>query len=412
MKNFKGYIKLFMALLFLAQCQVPCMAQAAKAGKSIIKWFGKVGAKETGEVVAEKTVKEISSEMVDHAIKRNVANSVYKETSEAVSDKIFKEITSDRIDNVISRRVAHELGEKALFLTSKQLRGELIDHTASQTHRNFLQHLGTKQSYQKYLDAANHNFNRQAAAKAAGRRALKTTGKSVLKAIDDVPGLQELIKTLQQKFPSFTDDMLSIERLGNTRKLKFNGTATEMIIDSKGHFHCTSGSTMTRGAMNEFLNHPIPNARYHVDNGFTQFATDMYGRTTQIECHSSDLFKNVQRNKLASTQRDELRRLKGGVQGIDDAGHIQAHATGGSNELYNLLPMNKEMQRQGSKWAKLEQVELNAIKKGDDVWSKKTISYNPDGSYKIDVELKITDAITKKTKTIRKSFDDLYKPVK
>jgi hypothetical protein len=406
MKNYNFVIKVLCLLIFLVPCSEVCWGQTSKAAKSIFKWFGKTGAKETGEIVAEKTVKEISAEMVEHAAKRNLTKSLTYETSDAVSDKIYKEITSDRIDNILSQRIR----EKALLLSGKKLRREVIDNAATEAKYKFLKQLGTSESQQLYLDAAKNTFKREIRIKATTRGALKHSGKVVLKEIDDIPGLQEIIKTLQQKYPSFTDDILTVEHLGNTRKIQFKGTASEIIIDNKGHFHCSSGSTMTRGDMNEFLNHPIANARYHVDNGYTQFTTDINGRTTQIECHSSELFKNVQRNKLASSQRDELRRLYGGVQGIDDAGHIQAHATGGSNELYNLLPMNKEMQRQGSKWAKLEQMELNAIKKGDDVWSKKNISYNHDGSYKIDVELKITDAVTGKTRTIRKSFDDLYKP--
>ena len=47
--------------------------------------------------------------------------------------------------------------------------------------------------------------------------------------------------------------------------------------------------------------------------------------------------------------------------------------------------------------------ELNAIKKGQDVWSRKWITYNPDGSYSIKVELTIDG------KTITpKPFDDLF----
>ena len=49
-----------------------------------------------------------------------------------------------------------------------------------------------------------------------------------------------------------------------------------------------------------------------------------------------------------------------------------------------------------------------AIAKGDDVWSFKTISYNNDGTYVTTAKLRIREAKTGKAKTVEKSFDDLY----
>ena len=55
--------------------------------------------------------------------------------------------------------------------------------------------------------------------------------------------------------------------------------------------------------------------------------------------------------------------------------------------------MKSQLQQHG-RWAKLEREERKAIAAGKDVWSRKWITYNPDGSYSIKVELTIDGKTT------------------
>ena len=80
------------------------------------------------------------------------------------------------------------------------------------------------------------------------------------------------------------------------------------------------------GAMNEFLNNPLPSQTYYVDK-HSKFVTDAAGRTIVSECHSSELSKHVSRNELPSQNKTMLVRSKGGIQGVHDSGHIQQHYT-------------------------------------------------------------------------------------
>jgi hypothetical protein len=112
--------------------------------------------------------------------------------------------------------------------------------------------------------------------------------------------------------------------------------------------------------------------------------------------------KNNPRSTLAKENSTQLVQKKGGQKGIHDSGHIQQRSMGGLNESINLLPMKSKLQQHG-RWAKLEREERKAIAAGKDVWSRKWITYNPDGSYSIKVELTIDG------KTITEPpFNDLF----
>ena len=148
--------------------------------------------------------------------------------------------------------------------------------------------------------------------------------------------------------------------------------------------------------MNEFLNNPLPNTKYETEGGLLNFHTDQFGKTAYVECHSSELYKTMKNNprsELAGENKTPLVQKKGGQKGIHDSGHLQANATGGLNESINLLPM-KSGKNRGGPWKKLELKELNAIKKGQDVKRRQWITYNPDGSYSIKVELTIDGKTT------------------
>ena len=223
----------------------------------------------------------------------------------------------------------------------------------------------------------------------------KLVGKEAMDALDNMPALQAIVRKLQAMSPAyFTPDKLVVEEVDGIRRIRFDGTATQIEIHPNGVIRAKSGSTKLSGEMNEFLNHPLPNSKYEVDGGLLKFETDAEGRTISVDSHSSEIYARTfgsdnPRGNLDKAHGPDVVREKGGDPSIHDAGHIQAHATGGPNESFNILPMKSELQRQGSDWAEFERKELDAIKNGQDVHSRKTITYHEDGTYDITVELTI-----------------------
>lgn len=230
----------------------------------------------------------------------------------------------------------------------------------------------------------------------------KLVGKEAMDALDDIPSLQSVIRKLKEMSPAyFTDDKLVVEEVDGIRRIRFDGTSTQIDILPDGTIRAKSGSTKKSGEMNEFLNNLLPDRKYEID-GVMTVETDENGLTKSIDCHSSELYNKTfgadnPRGNLDKTHGPDVVRQKGGDPSTHDAGHIQAHATGGPNESFNILPMKSDMQRQGSDWAELERRELDAIKNGQDVHSRKTITYHEDGSYDITVDLTIDGETTTQT---------------
>lgn len=221
-----------------------------------------------------------------------------------------------------------------------------------------------------------------------------------LALLDDYPLLKKQVLGMESKLgPLFSIDNIVVQKLREGIDVFFKGTNSRIRI-RKNVFYANGGSTMMNGAMNEFLNNPLPSQTYYVDK-HSKFVTDAAGRTIVSECHSSELSKHVSRNELPSQNKTMLVRSKGGIQGVHDSGHIQQHYTGGQNESINLIPMKASLQR-GGEWAKLERVEREAIDSGSDVWSKKSISYKQNGSYEINVNLIVDGKIT------HKKFNNLF----
>lgn len=375
-----------------------------EAVESVAKKVAKKAGREAGEEIAEKTVKEVAEEVSERAIAKNVSKKLVANAPE-------------RIIKGSARDISRIGTEKALRSSLKKMAApsiRLADHQlasgASKAGRSALSRFGTSESceiFEKGAKEAIKEKGERTAARKVGIRASRTlVGEQAMKDLDELPGVKASIEQMMKKSSYFQVDNLSVEKLGKKRIVQFNGSMSKIEIDEKGVIIAKGGSTKEVGQMNEFLNNPMPNSTYRIDN-FCTYKTDTQGRTIFSECHSSELSKGFVRNDLASENSTALVLQKGGKQGVHDSGHIQQHSTNGPNESINLLPMKSSLQR-GGKWAKLEKMERDAISEGKDVISKKTISYNGDGSFIINVELTIKDLITGKVKTTTRTFSDLF----
>lgn len=383
-------------------------AQATQVVKTVSKWFGKKAAKEGAEEVVEQGVKAVSKDMAQKVITKNAVNAIYK-PSATLARKNLQEYAATNIGKTFTTKLGKELGEGALKTMSKEFAQQIGKSSSKEFQELFIKRLGTESTQEVGEWTAKKTLKESAAKNIAKKQAAKTaarlTGADAFKALDDMPDIKKQVVKLQQQSPAnFTTDKLFVEKVGKSKVVGFEGTPSKIEISPNGTIRAKGGSTANAGPMNEYLNNPLPNTKYETEGGLLNFHTDQFGKTAYVECHSSELYKTMKNNPrstLAGENKTPLVKKKGGQKGIHDSGHLQANATGGLNESINLLPMKRGKNR-GGPWKKLELKELNAIKKGQDVKRRQWITYNPDGSYLIKVELTIDG------KTITKVFDDLF----
>ena len=393
--------------------------QLGKGASSIVKSILKKGGKEAGEEAAKKgakaavkqTAKELAEESAEFAISRNASKSLTRESFERTARKSNLQVRN----NGMTRRFAGSFEKSAIKGAERTAarnvgRGAAAAESIELTDRTLVKKVGSSQSKVSIERTGKLELKKgseKAAKKKGTVRAGKTVvGKEALKLLDNYPALKKLLVEMEGKYgPNFALENLVVRKSGRHTIVEFPGTASKIEIKGNKIF-AKGGSTRASGAMNEFLNNPLPNTTYVVD-GCTTYITDDLGRTVYVECHSSQLSKSVERTELAKNNQTKLVESKGGKGGVHDSGHIQQHSTGGNNESINLLPMRASKQR-GGKWAKMEGVERDAINSGSDVVTKKTIRYNPDGSFTIDVEMIIKDSTTGKVGKKKWSFNDLF----
>lgn len=383
---------------------------AEKGGKEA----GKRAARKGGAAAARKTTKEIAGESAEQAIRRHAEHSLTKQNFGKSAVRVRKVGASSEAElgsmlrSGFGRNAAKGVGRA----TAREMRHVGADASQELTERALKNSFGTAESKAALKRTGNNNLkktSREAGARKSAIRAGKTfTGREALKLLDDSPELMKRIMKLEaEKGPLFNLDNLVVKKSGKHRIVEFAGTNSRIEIKGNQIF-AKGGSTTSNGAMNEFLNNPLPNTTYHVDD-YLKYATDAQGKTIYEECHSSELVKKVSRTSLPSENKTRLVQAKGGKQGVHDSGHIQQFSTGGLNEDINLLPMRSSAQR-GGEWAKFEKAERDAIHAGHDVRNRKWITYNPDGSYTIKVEQIITDKTTGKVSKKTKTFNNLFSP--
>lgn len=196
------------------------------------------------------------------------------------------------------------------------------------------------------------------------------------------------LERIKEKFPEIAEQIERIAKnpdtISDINKFVIEETKDGLVISHKewskskciikdGVITADAGSLPGKvGDQNEFLNDLLPNKTYIVD-GYTKYITDNLSRVVLV---ISDRNKNniVNHEKPHKKTTDRVREE--GVEG-DEAGHLISRATGGANEKINLVPMNRDINRQG-KWRKMEEMEEKALKEGKTVFSKREPLYKGD----------------------------------
>lgn len=404
MKSFRIMSAVVICMITISGSSLSAYGQAGRVTKGIIGLFSKKsakkGAKEVTEEVVEKSVKKGAKEGAEKTLKAAyeeiVQTIISKSSSVKLTSNVSKKTTLEAIRmtgeiniqhsfaNVISKNIG-----KRLFLI--QGGKSMESHADNVAMKVFIKKKGTIETVQTLEHRAarlmTQEMEKKATEKAAIKYADKRIGKVSLEMLDDVPDVREAVHRIQKNAAvAFSDDKLYVEAVGRSRKVGFSGTASHIIIDDKGVIHASSGMSGKSDAVNEFLNTPLPNKKYCVDNAAI-FTTDGFGRTIKVECHSSALDKSI------SGASQEVSELK-------------AKSSRDVKESINRLSMDVKSQCSG-KWTKFEAKGKTAIIQGNDVWNTKIINYNPDGTFSVKQELRVTDPRTGKTKFMRKSFNDI-----
>jgi DNA/RNA non-specific endonuclease len=134
-----------------------------------------------------------------------------------------------------------------------------------------------------------------------------------------------------------------------------------------------------KGGWNKDLNtHPLtPNKIYDID-GF-KYHTDAQGRVTKLE------IANLQKSTPAwdrngYQQSLKANKVKDGVPGQDQGGHLLAAQFGGPGEQINLVPMKKTLNQAPGPWAAMEQEWANTLNGSGTVTNIEiNISYGANG---------------------------------
>lgn len=387
--SFRSIICGFTCAFILASIPVTeTDAQVGKIVKSMGNLFRKKAAKEVAEETAEQAFKAMTKDVAQKIVAKNASSSLVK-TSSRVSNKVLKEAASTNIRKTFASKVGAEISQSSLKTAGRQFAKKIGKSVSREAQQHFVRRIGTETSQEMFEKSASASFRRSVneygIKRLEKKAACRLTGKVAMDALDDIPDIKKIVKELKKMSPDyFTDERFYVEQVGKSRRVGFKDTPSQIEVTSNGTIRATGGSTNKNGAVNEFLNYPLCNRKYHTEGGLLNFETDGLGRTTYVECHSSELVADMQMSNMA---RGGL--PKGNMGSAEfNSGHLQQRSLGGLNEKINLLPMDA-MENQHGRWAKLEMKERDAVKAGKDVWSRKRVSYDADGSISIRVDLTI-----------------------
>lgn len=251
------------------------------------------------------------------------------------------------------KRIAESVAEKSAISLAKKVAKEASEDVLEGSVKK-----GSKRAIREVVEEG---------AEAAGKKTLR-----------ELTSVSKEFKQLYESFSSriskeFADDIAVTQEKQWTRMFSKKFPNSE-IKTSGSTVVAKAGSTKSSGPVNEFLNHPLKNKTYMVDDAFV-YETDDLGRTAVAWADRTKAYNTISRNtqRNSNIQKDVIRRLDG-REGLDDAGHLFANNTGGPNELINQVPMSRELNRNGQ-WRKLEQMEEKALAAGKDVKSGRRVIY-------------------------------------
>lgn len=399
MKHFKR-ISTVLAIFMIASAITcaPAYGQFGTIGRAWVKIVGK-GGKEAGK----------------SAVRRKAGKNLMIKTSEETAQKTLRETSVENIGKTFTRSVASEMKDHVFLISGS--RAAAAAEAGNTVAGGLVKRMGSAETVAALERNASRALDGEVTRKAAKKSSItavnRRIGEDAVRSVDDIDGLSSLVivemprpKPFPKPWPGPLPDPLPTgskttwpdgtgpvffsERVGMGRRVGYSGTATEMILDSRGVAHMKAGASSEAGEMNEFLNYTLPNRKYLVDDAVT-YTTDGLGRTVNMECHSSALSKSVSR----------------AANDAGDAIFLQPQRAGGPSESINVLSLDAAGQRSVAKYLKFEEKEMKAVSRGNDVWSSKTVTYNADGTCTVSARLTVTDPKTGRTTVKSRTFDGI-----
>lgn len=373
MKTFR-IILVFVFLSVFASSN--CYSQVGTGAKEVGKRVGRAVSKKAAKKAAEKFSKEAAEKTAKETAKRTS-----KEAAKKAAAKTSKE-AAEKSSKEAAQSMTKKGVEKAAKETAEKAGSKAAKNTAKQTAKESTSGVASKEAKEATEKTVKNNLKKQAAEEGV-ELGTKKVGKEAMKELDDMPALKATIEKLQKKSPDYykTEDLIITKKKGKTT-IEFKGKPDK--IEVQGNVIKAKGGSVKgaeNGGLNQFLNDPSPNQKYKVDDHIT-YKTNSSGKPSEIECHSSELSKTVNRSGRDSGTQQEVLKASGVTSETHQSGHLVQNAVGGPNEKLNQLPMRKDMNL-GGDWKRLEKKEIDAINEGKDVWTKYQIDYHSDGNYDI-----------------------------
>lgn len=310
---------------------------------------------------------------------------------------------SKKIGGFAAKEIGENIVEKSVKEEGEQTAKHLLGKSAKSA-------VGSRISKNAALKQA-MGIESKALRTGVGKIISRHEGKDVIIFLEkNNPGLAKQLKNMMKEggpfhHPDYQNFICEVGEHGDLIIRNPHPDALSSAIRVKGNtITAYSGGTKKCGASNMFLDKPLPNKKYVVDDGKYVFSTDAKGRTSSVVAKYDESVTDI-KPPLDDGRRKMGVLDKGGNTKIHDAGHITQHNQGGINESINLVPMNNSWQRSGGAWREFEvdeeKIIAEAIRNGKTVTSTRQLVYSGDSQIPSSIIVKVmVDGKSKIAKTL------------
>ena len=325
--------------------------------------------------------------------KRSVTKATAKYATKSAAKKAASRAAAESFAALARQRALRSAPEVSSYAVKKGVRGEgerIVRHEARSVLARAAVSNAERVGGRRLASMAARDFAvAPSPAAALRRRRLSLSAKKPLANMPAAPlkrgvPASELasreVSSVCRKFSSFEagkfkrvelpDGSVSVSYPGHSTSAKFSANGKRVMAKS--------GSRESSYSQNEFLNNPLPNKTYEVDE-HAVYQTDGSGRTVFVRCNETALFRAGEHDMR--TGRPSFKNLLERDYGVSnskyDGGHLVSNANNGAHEKINVIPMESSWQRHGA-WAKFERERQKAVKEGKSVFTQMKISYYAD----------------------------------
>lgn len=369
----KKFVTLLVSICFSLIILTPVYSQKSTAIKKITKVAVGRAAKTTAKAAEKEIAKDAGKEIAEQYSKRIIRREIL-ETAEKKGSKTL---------------AAHWVS---------QAKNHLKKHSKDFS-KSFNSYSARSKAYKTKLKSSRKNGGTTILRSDVGKIIERYEGKELFEFLEK--NNKEIAKQLRDlmkkggpfEHPDYHKFICEVGENGDVIIRNSHPDALSSAIRVKGNtITAYSGGTTKCGASNMFLDKPLPNKKYVVDDGKYIFSTDAEGRTSAVVAKYDKVASEV-KPPLDAGRRKMGVLDKGGNTATHDAGHITQHNLGGINEGINLVPMNNTWQRSGGAWRSFEEQEekiiAKALEQGKTVTSSRKLIYSGNSQIPSGIEVNV-----------------------